>query len=156
MARRRLRLPAFSAPTPVRSENMRRIRSTGNSTTERRLVALLSSTSLRGWESHPTDVPHSPDVLFRSRRLAIFVDGCFWHSCPRCGHMPRSNVAYWRAKLTRNRLRDLRARRHLNRLGYSVIRLWECRLRDEPQNCMSRISRAYAGLSVRRWRQPSR
>lgn len=66
-----------------------------------------------------------PDILFRSARLAIFIDGCFWHFCPDHGHMPRSNKQYWEQKLNRNKCRDIKNTSWLKEHGWHVIRLWE-------------------------------
>ena len=72
-------------------------------------------------------LPGSPDASIPSRRLAVFVHGCFWHGCPRHYRAPKSNRAFWGAKLLGNRRRDARARRALNRLGWSAMSAWECR-----------------------------
>ena len=66
-----------------------------------------------------------PDVVFTSHRLAVFVDGCFWHCCPVHGTKPRSNSAYWTAKLERNRARDAQVDERLASGGWLVMRIWE-------------------------------
>lgn len=66
-----------------------------------------------------------PDLVFPSPRVAVFVDGCFWHGCPSHGHLPASNTTYWKAKLRRNRERDKRQTRALQGEGWKVIRMWE-------------------------------
>jgi DNA mismatch endonuclease (patch repair protein) len=66
-----------------------------------------------------------PDITFPVERLAIFVDGCFWHACPDHGTRPRKNSLYWRTKLDRNVVRDRRVDRALSDNGWSVLRLWE-------------------------------
>lgn len=66
-----------------------------------------------------------PDLVFPRPRLAVFVDGCFWHACPHHGAQPRSNAAYWGAKLRRNAERDRRATLVLEEEGWRVLRLWE-------------------------------
>ncbi|MGH2364847.1 MAG: very short patch repair endonuclease [Chloroflexota bacterium] len=65
------------------------------------------------------------DIVFLSRRLAVFVDGCFWHSCPRHGRIPSANAAYWRPKLEANERRDRMVDEALNKHGWTVLRLWE-------------------------------
>lgn len=135
------RLPTFRRPSAVRSRNMRHVRSRGNLTTEKRIRALLAQARFSSWELHPRDVPYCPDVFFRESRVAVFVDGCFWHVCSKCGHVPDTNRGYWTAKLARNRRRDSRARRTLNRLGFSVVRIWECDLRVNSTQCLNRIRR---------------
>lgn len=71
------------------------------------------------------DVRVKVDVAFTRRRLAVFVDGCYWHSCPEHGHVPIANAQYWPAKLARNRARDRRVNEALRRGGWIVLRLWE-------------------------------
>jgi DNA mismatch endonuclease (patch repair protein) len=107
-----------------RSSVMAAVRSRGNKSTEARLVALLREWKMRGWR-RGSKLPGSPDFVFAGSRVAIFVDGCFWHGCPRHGHYPRSNAAFWRAKIERNRRRDRRVARALRRAGWSVMRIWE-------------------------------
>lgn len=76
------RLPPFKSPGKTRSDNMRAIRSTRNATTEKRLISLFLRQRMRGWRVRPGDVPGSPDFVFPERRVAVFVDGCFFHGCP--------------------------------------------------------------------------
>jgi len=126
----------------ARSENMRAIRSSGNATTELRLVALLAKRRLKGWTLRQLGLPGKPDIVMPHNRLAIFVDGCFWHWCPRCGHIPKTNKRYWTAKLERNRRRDRENTRTLRRLGFKVVRIWECQLKKTPEKCLQRIEQA--------------
>ncbi len=108
-----------------RSEVMASIRSTGNLSTEKRFRAFLIKSRLRGWKVHPKHVPGNPDFVFRKEKLAIFVDGCFWHGCPKCYRKPKSSVAYWVDKVKRNRARDHKVAGTLRRGGWSVMRIWE-------------------------------
>ena len=70
-------------------------------------------------------VPRRADVVFRNARVAVFVDGCFWHSCPDHGSMPRANSAWWKAKLARTRERDAETAAVLREAGWAVVRMWE-------------------------------
>jgi DNA mismatch endonuclease (patch repair protein) len=137
-------LPEFKKPLANRSSNMRAIRSTGNKTTEKKLVALLRGARLRGWSLHPKNVLGNPDLMIKDKHVAVFVDGCFWHGCPRCGHIPHVNKSYWTAKITQNKRRDATTSRALRRAGFRVIRLRECQLRSYPDRCLRRILRAAA------------
>lgn len=141
MSRRppRQRLPGFRTPDARRSKNMRAIRSSRNRTTERRLTSLLASSGIRGWKLRPKGIQGNPDIMITSKRIAVFVDGCFWHGCPRCGHIPKTNRAYWLAKLARNKRRDSRMTRELRAQGFRVVRIWECQLRKRPKRCLDRI-----------------
>src|SRR3954453_10400732 len=101
-------------PCPTYSQSKRSlvmaaIRSRGNKDTERKLAAILRANRITGWRRHQA-VPGRPDFIFRLERLAIFVDGCFWHGCPKHGRKPTSNQAYWLPKLLRNRERDVEAK----------------------------------------------
>lgn len=71
------------------------------------------------------DVRVRPDIAFPGRRVAVFVDGCFWHGCPEHGRVPRSNADYWSAKLGRNVARDNVVNQHLVAAGWTVVRIWE-------------------------------
>jgi len=65
------------------------------------------------------------DIVFNRARVAVFVDGCFWHSCPHHGMLPKTNSTYWKAKLGRNVQRDARVRAALREAGWTIIRVWE-------------------------------
>jgi len=146
--RRRKALPAFAAPSAGRSANMRAIRGRGNKSTERRIRSLLAGAGLRGWAMSAEPRLGSPDFHFSAARVAVFVDGCFWHSCPRCGHIPKTNADYWRAKLLRNKRRDREASRKARACGYTVVRIWECALRRDGARALARIIRALSGEVV--------
>ena len=107
-----------------RSEVMGRIRGKGNRTTEVRLAAIFRAHGITGWRrQYP--LPGRPDFAFPARRLAVFVDGCFWHGCPRHGTSPKGNARFWREKIARNRERDREVNRELRRRGWRVLRIWE-------------------------------
>jgi DNA mismatch endonuclease (patch repair protein) len=72
-----------------------------------------------------TDLTVRPDLVFTRRRVAVFVDGCFWHSCPQHGTRPSANSSYWDPKLQRNRMRDARVNEALRCAGWTVLRIWE-------------------------------
>jgi DNA mismatch endonuclease (patch repair protein) len=82
---------------------------------------------------HRADLPGKPDIVLPRYGVVIFVHGCFWHGHNGCRRsaLPTSNREYWEAKITRNVERDQHNQRRLRRLGWRVISLWECRLKDE-------------------------
>lgn len=125
--------------TARRSRNMRAIKASSNATTEQRLRAYLIRHRIAGWKVRARAVPGCPDFFFATERIAVFVDGCFWHGCPRCGHTPKTNRSYWRKKLARNKQRDAQTTRTLRSGGIRVLRLWECQLRDKPSSCLKRL-----------------
>lgn len=114
----------------VRSAIMRSVRSSGNRSTEARFRAGLVRAGVRGWVVLPSGVPGRPDIAFPEARLAVFVDGCFWHGCPVCQKTPGTNVEYWSRKLERNHARDLSVERQLASSGWRVLRIWEHELKD--------------------------
>jgi DNA mismatch endonuclease (patch repair protein) len=110
-----------------RSEVMSRIRSRGNHATELRMIALFRERRITGWRRNRR-VFGNPDFVFPKHRVALFVDGCFWHGCPRHATMPASNRAFWKAKFARNAQRDRAVTRTLRKAGWRVLRVWECAL----------------------------
>ncbi len=111
-----------------RSEVMRRVLSK-NTKPELRVRHLLYSLGFR-YRLHCSDLPGTPDVVFRSRRKVIFVHGCFWHAhlgCPN-NRIPKSHTEFWDSKISNNRRRDLRNISQLRRLGWGVQVIWECQI----------------------------
>ena len=115
-----------------RSAVMAAIRSTGNKVTELGLARIFRAHGIKGWRRH-LPLPGKPDFVFQKERVAVFVDGCFWHGCPKHLRMPKSNKAYWRRKIATNRMRDVRVRRVLRQGGWRVVRIWEHELKNEPR-----------------------
>lgn len=148
-----------------RSALMSSIRSRGNQDTELVLMALLRAHKLNGWRRHvrlksiPRDenspLTVRPDFVFLRLRIAIFVDGCFWHGCPRHHRRPTSNVDFWSRKIAGNRARDRRNTRWLRRDGWTVIRIWEHSLR-RPAHVVARIAAEMALAAANRHRELAR
>jgi DNA mismatch endonuclease (patch repair protein) len=134
--------------TPAqRSYAMSRVRSKGNLSTEQRMVVLLKAAGMTGWRRH-LDLPGKPDFAFRRERVAVFVDGCFWHRCPRCFRMPTTNPEYWTRKIARNVARDRRVARELTAKGWTVVRIWEHSLERQPGRVIGRLRRALVSPSL--------
>jgi DNA mismatch endonuclease (patch repair protein) len=108
-----------------RSEVMSRIRGSDNRSTERKLAALLRAHGVAGWRLRSPEVIGRPDVYFPESRIAVFIDGCFWHGCPRCFIMPVQNRPFWKGKIARNVKRDRLVTASLRKSGVVVLRLWE-------------------------------
>jgi DNA mismatch endonuclease (patch repair protein) len=102
--------------TRKRSEIMSRVRSKGNQSTEIRLLSLLRKTRIKGWRRN-WPLFGRPDLVFPRQRVAIFVDGCFWHSCPLHRTKPQTNKQFWERKLARNVARDSLVKRRLKASG---------------------------------------
>ena len=130
-----------SVSPETRSKVMAKVRSQRNRSTEGRLRARLIRSGIRGWTMNAPDLCGKPDFVFRAERVAVFVDGCFWHGCRACQRVPSSNVGYWDSKIARNRKRDRSVTARLRRDGWKVLRIWEHRLKSlEP--IVKRIVRA--------------
>jgi DNA mismatch endonuclease (patch repair protein) len=106
-----------------RSAVMARVRSCGNKDTEIALVKLLRRNHITGWQRNQS-VFGKPDFVFRKFKLAVFVDGCFWHGCPKCYRRPASNRKYWDGKIVQNKSRDKLVNHQLQKLGWRVLRIW--------------------------------
>jgi DNA mismatch endonuclease (patch repair protein) len=130
-----------------RSEVMSLIRGRGNQATEIALAKFFRRNQITGWRRNQK-IFGKPDFVFRQARLAVFVDGCFWHGCPRHGTQPAGNRSFWKKKFARNQARDRLVNRALCRAGWRVLRIWEHTLRwatMKPQNearLVRRIQRA--------------
>lgn len=112
-----------------RSEVMSQIRGRDNRSTERRMTALLRAYHISGWRVRPSEVTGHPDIYFPDLRIAIFLDGCFWHACPKCFKLPEQNRKFWAEKIRKNKRRDREVNRVLKREGIKVVRIWEHDLR---------------------------
>lgn len=107
-----------------RSRTMASIRSSGNVTTEQRLQQILEDYDVMGWVRQPK-VLGKPDFAFLEHKVAVFVDGCYWHGCPRCKLKAKTNTDYWDKKIRRNRARDRHVTCTLETEGWTVVRFWE-------------------------------
>lgn len=110
---------------------MSAIRGKHNRSTELRLRMALVKAGVRGWKLHSEKLPGKPDFYFERVKLALFVDGCYWHGCPKCGHIPKTRTAFWEAKIKRNQERDKMKDRELKKLGAKNLRIWEHELKGK-------------------------
>lgn len=113
-----------------RSRCMAAIKSKGNEQTELRLARILRAYRISGWRRQG-NLPGKPDFVFREQRVAVFVDGCFWHGCRQHCRMPKTNAEFWAEKIARNIVRDRKRFRSLAQLGWTAVRLWEHELKHE-------------------------
>lgn len=121
-----------------RSEVMSRIRGRGNKNTEIALMNLFRRHHITGWRRSQL-VFGKPDFIFRVAKLAVFVDGCFWHGCRRHGNTPASNRAFWKKKFATNKERDRRVNHVLRKNGWRVVRIWEHDLSKRGEACIRKI-----------------
>ena len=125
-----------------RSQVMAAIKSQGNKDTEVKLAKILRAHGITGWR-RKQKVAGKPDFVFRRHRLAVFVDGCFWHGCRWHCRMPKSRGGFWKPKIARNKTRDRQVGRILRKLGWRILRIWEHSL-AEPEKVLARVQ---AGLA---------
>ncbi len=97
---------------------------------------------LRGWRLHPKQVPGRPDIAWIGRRVAVFVDGAFWHGHP--DHYWGQSGPFWDAKIARNRERDEQINAQLSTSGWIVVRIWDFEVLREPAECVAKIRAALA------------
>jgi DNA mismatch endonuclease (patch repair protein) len=139
LLRKKLPQGRFVGVSKQHSKRMRAVKGRGNKTTESRLRSILMQAGVCGWRIVPKEIQGRPDFYFKNARLAVFVDGCFWHGCSRCGHVPQSNSNFWRAKIKRNRVRDNTITDGLRSSGIAVLRFWEHELRTNLPRCLGQI-----------------
>ena len=126
-----------------RSNVMSKVRSSGNKSTEIRLIKLFKSAGITGWRrNYP--VKGKPDFVFLNCRLAVFVDGCFWHGHDCRNTRPNDNSEYWIRKRERNMKRDIEVTEKFNQRNWTVLRIWECELKKKSEN--ETIIKIKAGL----------
>lgn len=148
-----------------RSRLMAKVRARGNRSTESALASAFRRAGVTGWRRHlrvkynasnsctraasATDAKAKytyPDFVFPGLTIAVYVDGCFWHNCPRHRSSPTHNSVFWRTKLESNKARDTRVTNCLRKAGWNVIRIWEHAIKISPDQCARRVARAIAQL----------
>lgn len=122
-----------------RSKTMAAVKSRGNLSTELKMRKLLRVNKLAGWRRQ-ADIVGTPDFAWPKEKIALFVDGCFWHKCPHCFRQPKSNMNYWIRKIESNKKRDRRVNKVLRLGGWKIIRVWECKI--SQRGTIGRIRKA--------------
>jgi DNA mismatch endonuclease (patch repair protein) len=120
-----------------RTYNMSRIRGK-NTTPEIKLRKILFAVGIRGYRIHH-NLPGKPDIVFTKKKIAIFIDGCFWHKCPVCFQEPETRKDFWMKKIQSNIDRDKKVNEKLKHDGWTVIRIWEHEIRKEPEKAVKKI-----------------
>jgi DNA mismatch endonuclease, patch repair protein len=120
-----------------RKFNMSRIKGK-NTGPEVKLRKLLYSKGVRGYRIH-YHLPGKPDIVFVKKKIAIFIDGCFWHKCPICFQEPETRKDFWMKKINTNVNRDRNVDDQLQKTGWNVIRIWEHEIRKEPDCVIKKI-----------------
>jgi DNA mismatch endonuclease (patch repair protein) len=114
-----------------------RLRNTGP---EIALRQELWALGLRYRLTYTPSLPGKPDILFANVKIAVFVDGCFWHGCPIHGHIPKSRRKYWKPKLSRTKHRDKETNAKLASMGWQVLRFWEHQVQDNLAQCARSVA----------------
>lgn len=121
-------LPSSMATTKTMKANRGK-----NTTPEIILRKALRKVGAPGYRLHWNHVPGRPDISYPGKRIAIFVNGCFWHRCPKCNlPLPKSHKDFWKRKFAKNKKRDRDKIKKLTNLGWEVIVFWECELKKNP------------------------
>lgn len=119
---------------------MSAVKSRGNESTELSFVRLLRANKISGWRRHLA-IFGKPDFVFRKQKIAVFIDGCFWHGCKKCRTIPKQNRVFWSDKIERNIKRDKLVTKELRKSDWTVLRFWEHQLKKNPQTVISRLRR---------------
>jgi DNA mismatch endonuclease, patch repair protein len=120
-----------------RSRLMSRVR-TRDTAPELTLRRALWAAGIRGWRLHPRDVPGRPDFVWKGRRIAVFVDGAFWHGHP--NYYWGQSGDFWDSKIERNRARDAQVNAELAAEGWTVLRFWDFEVERDSSGCVARVN----------------
>jgi DNA mismatch endonuclease (patch repair protein) len=118
---------------------MAAVKSRNNATTEIALARLFRKNKITGWRRHLRGVYGKPDFVFLKNKVAIFVDGCFWHGCKAHRTIPVTNKKFWLQKIKGNTERDKAINSKLRYLGWKVLRVWEHQLKKNQEKCINKI-----------------
>jgi DNA mismatch endonuclease, patch repair protein len=143
---RRMRVPRPPPPSSAHASSAMRGNRAVSTGPEIALRKALWGLGARGYRVNYRGIPGRPDIVFPTSNVAVFVNGCFWHRCPRHGRsLPKSNREYWRLKFSLNVRRDQAKRRLLQSAGWKVRTIWECQIRDSAvesaQSILHRVRR---------------
>lgn len=130
------------SPIP-KNENVSKIMSANKAQgtkPELMLRKALWSSGFRGYRLHKKNIPGRPDIVFGPKKVALFVNGCFWHRCPHCKlPLPKNNQKFWSEKFSKNKERDMRIIADLKELGWDTIIIWECELKTDVNEVINKI-----------------
>lgn len=131
-------------PKDITTSRVMRANKGKHTSPEIKLRAGLRAIGLSDYRLHSKNLPGRPDVVFPKQKLAVFVNGCFWHRCPYCKlDVPKTHSKFWGDKFKNNIARDKRNVRALKKLGWKVSTVWECRLKKSNVKVAQRIAQLY-------------
>ncbi len=138
-----------AVPTSEHATRTMRANRGRDTSPEIRIRRLLHARGFRYRVNHRLDLPEGrvrPDIVFTRQRVAVFIDGCFWHGCPTHMSWPKGNAEFWAAKIAQNRERDARQDRWLRDAGWTVVRVWE---HEAAASVVDRVVRSHVECSER-------
>ena len=106
-------------------------------------LIVKENTDGRKLRYQPKGIPERPDFANKTKKVAVFIDGCFWHKCPRCYKPPKSNKKYWKAKVERNTKRDRHVNRKMRKEGWTVLRFWEHQVKENKSYVLKKINKSF-------------
>ena len=130
------------SPVPL-NENVSRVMSRNkarNTKPELNLRRSLYADGVRGYRLNWKKAPGTPDIAFPGKKIAIFINGCYWHRCPHCElRLPKTNKEFWEEKFDKNIKRDIKKEKELLDLGWIVLVFWECKIKTNMKDCTNKI-----------------
>ena len=130
------------APIPKKESTSRIMSAIKDKNTKPELILrkALWNYGVKGYRLHWKKVQGKPDIAFPGKKVAVFVNGCFWHRCPYCNlSLPKSNTKFWKEKFQKNVDRDKRKIDQLQDIGWKTITLWECQVKKDLPECVEKI-----------------
>jgi len=132
------------APIPEKESTSRVMSANKAKNTKPELILrrTLFKNGLRGYRIHWNRLPGHPDIAFTKKKIAIFVNGCFWHRCPYCApSYPKSNQDFWENKFRENKARDEKKKTMLEQMGWKVFVFWECQIKADPMSVANNLKK---------------
>ena len=130
------------SPVPL-NENVSRVMSRNkarNTKPELNLRRSLYADGVRGYRLNWKKAPGTPDIAFPGKKIAIFINGCYWHRCPHCElPLPKTNKEFWKEKFDKNIKKDIKKEKELLDLGWIVLVFWECKIKTNMKDCTNKI-----------------
>ena len=130
------------SPVPL-NENVSRVMSRNkarNTKPELNLRRSLYADGVRGYRLNWKKAPGTPDIAFPGKKIAIFINGCYWHRCPHCElPLPKTNKEFWKEKFDKNIKRDIKKEKELLDLGWIVLVFWECKIKTNMKDCTNKV-----------------
>ncbi len=141
---KRKKVPRPPPSTSSNVANVMKANKAKDTTPELIIRQALWAQGMSGYRLRSKNLPGRPDIAYIGRRLAIFVHGCFWHRCPSCNlPLPKTNVDYWQEKFESNIERDSRKRKELEDLGWTVLEVWECQIKNHLDDVLDEIKNEF-------------